>query len=73
MNQHALNLTSLGLILPGALVGLAALTIPSLKMHAVTVLGISSLLLFMLVVIEAANTFLNPVEVTVLAHQPVTV
>jgi len=71
MNQRAMNLTTMGLLLPGALIGLVALGAPSLRLHALTVLAVTSMLLFMMVVIEAANTFLNPAEVTVLAHQPV--
>lgn len=71
-DRHAMQLTSLGLLIPGAIFGVMAVTSTPLATYSLTVLALSSLVLFLLLVIEASNSFLNPAEATVLAHQPIT-
>jgi hypothetical protein len=71
MDPHAMNITSLGLLIPGGLVALFAFGGGSLAAFNMITLALSSLVLFMLLVMEASNSFLNPAEVAVLAHRPI--
>jgi hypothetical protein len=71
LDRHAMRLTSLMLLLPGALFALSAIGPASLASFNLTVLALSSFVLLLLVVMEAANSFFNPAEVAVLAHQPI--
>jgi hypothetical protein len=71
MDRHAMNLTSLGLLVPGGFLALLALGDWSLAMFNMITLAVSSLVLFMLLVMEASNSFLNPAEAAVLAHRPI--
>jgi hypothetical protein len=71
LDRHAMRLTSLMLLLPGALFALLAFAPSPLGSYNLTVLALSSFVLLLLVVMEAANSFFNPVEVAVLAHQPI--
>jgi hypothetical protein len=70
-DKHAMNLTSLGLLFPGAVVALFAFAEGSLATFNMITLAMSSLVLFMLLVMEASNSFLNPAEAAVLAHRPI--
>jgi hypothetical protein len=72
MDARAMKLVSYGLWVPGVLLALLALGPMSLRAYDLTLLSGGSFLLFMLVLLEASNTFLNPVEASVLASQPVT-
>lgn len=71
MDAHALQLTSLGLLLPAAIIALFAFGPGSLASYNLMTLGVTSLVLFIVLVMEAANSFLNPAEVSVLAHRPI--
>ncbi len=71
MDRHAMNITSLGLLIPGALIALIAFGGGSLATFNMITLALSSLMLLMLLVMEASNSFLNPAEVAVLAHRPI--
>jgi hypothetical protein len=71
MDRHAMNLTSLGLLVPGGFLALLAFGDGSLAMFNMITLAVSSLVLFMLLVMEASNSFLNPAEAAVLAHRPI--
>jgi hypothetical protein len=70
-DRQALQLTSMGLLIPGALMCLLALGSMPLGEYDLITLGISSMLLLVVLVVEASNSFLNPAEATVLAHQPI--
>jgi len=72
MDRHAMNITSLGLLIPGGLFALFAFREGSLAAFNMITLALSSLVLLMLLVLEASNSFLNPAEVAVLAHRPIT-
>jgi hypothetical protein len=72
MDRHAMQLTTLSLVLPGGFLALLAFGRGSLASFDLTVLTVSSFVLFMLLTIEAANSFLNPSEVTALAARPIT-
>jgi hypothetical protein len=71
MDRHAMNITSLGLLLPGAIFALFAFGDGTLAMFNMITLAVSSVVLLMLLVMEASNSFLNPAEVAVLAHRPI--
>jgi hypothetical protein len=71
MDRHAMNLTSLGLLIPGAILALFAFGSGSLATFNIITLAMSSVMLSMLLVLEASNSFLNPAEVAVLAHRPI--
>jgi hypothetical protein len=73
MDRHAMNLTSVGLLLPGAFMALFGFfgDMPLARYNMVT-LGFSAFVLMVLLVMEAANSFFNPAEVAVLAHRPIT-
>jgi hypothetical protein len=71
LDRHAMRLTALMLILPGALFALMAFGSAPLAVFNLRVLAFSSFLLLLLIVMEAANSFFNPGEVAVLAHQPI--
>jgi hypothetical protein len=71
MDRHAMNLTSLGLLLPGVLLALLAFGPMPLAQYNMATLAVSSLVLMLLLVMEASNSFLNPGEVAVLAHRPI--
>jgi hypothetical protein len=71
MDKHAMNLTSLGLLIPGGFLALLGFGGGSLAMFNLITLAVSSLVLFMLLVMEASNSFLNPAEAAVLAHRPI--
>ena len=71
MDRHAMNLTSLGLLIPGGILALLAFGEWSLATFNMITLAVSSLMLFMLLVMEASNSFLNPAEAAVLAHRPI--
>ena len=71
MDRHAMQLTSASLLLPGALLALIGFGRISLAQFDVLALAMSSLLLIMLLVLEAANSFFNPAEISVLAHRPI--
>lgn len=71
LDRHAMRLTSLMLLLPGGFLALMALGDLPLGVYSLRVLSFSSFILLLLIVMEAANSFFNPAEVTVLAHQPI--
>ena len=71
MDRHALQLTTLMLVIPGGFLSLLAFGSMSLATYNLITLGVSSLVLFLLLVLEASNSFLNPAEVSVLAHRPI--
>jgi hypothetical protein len=71
MDRHAMNITSLGLLIPGGFIALLAFGSGSLATFNMITLAFSSLLLVMLLVMEASNSFFNPAEVAVLAHRPI--
>ena len=71
MDRHAMNLTSLGLLIPGGFIALLAFGEGSLATFNMITLAVSSLVLLMLLVMEASNSFFNPAEVAVLAHRPI--
>ena len=71
MDKHAMQLTTLTLVVPGGLLALMAFGSMSLASFNMLSLAFSSMLLCLILVNEAANSFFNPAEVTVLAHQPI--
>jgi hypothetical protein len=71
MDRQALRLTTLTLVLPGGLLALFAFSSGPLARLDLTVLVVSSFVLFMLLTIEAANSFLNPSEIAALASKPI--
>lgn len=71
LDRHAMRLTALMLLLPGALFALMAFGPAPLAVFNMRVLAFSSFVLLLLIVMEAANSFFNPGEVAVLAHQPI--
>jgi hypothetical protein len=71
MDRHAKNITSLGLLIPGGFIALIAFGSGSLATFNMVTLALSSLMLLMLLVMEASNSFFNPAEVAVLAHRPI--
>ena len=71
MERHAMNVSVLGLLFPGALFALFAFGSGSLAAFNMMTLAVSSLVLFLLIVMEASNSFLNPAEVAVLPHRPI--
>lgn len=71
MDRHAMRLTTLALVLPGGLLALTAFGSSSLASYNMAVLALSSLVLVLLLVMEASNSFFNPAEVAVLAHRPI--
>lgn len=71
LDQHAAMLSSGFGLLIGGFVGLAALAQPPARGYLVTTLAISALWLVPQLVSRAADTFMNPGEVAVLAHRPV--
>ncbi len=70
-DRQAMQLTAMGLLVPGVLMCLLALGSMPLNEYDLITLGVSSMLLLVMLVVEASNSFLNPAEVTVLAHQPI--
>jgi hypothetical protein len=70
-DRHAMNLTSLGLLLPGLIVALFAFGPGSLASFNMMTLAMSAMVLVMLLVMEGGNSFFNPAEVAVLAHRPI--
>jgi hypothetical protein len=71
MDRHALQLGTLTLLLPAAMLALVGFAPMSLVAYETLVLTVSALLVMLLVMTEAANSFLNPGEVSVLAHRPI--
>ncbi len=71
LDRHAMRLTALMLLLPGALFALMAFDASPLAVFNMRVLAFSSFVLLLLIVMEAANSFFNPGEAAVLAHQPI--
>lgn len=71
LDQHAVMLSSGFGLLIGGFVGLAALGHPPVRGYLVTSLVISALWLVPQLVSRAADTFMNPAEIAVLAHRPV--
>jgi hypothetical protein len=71
MDRHAMQLTSYWLLLPGGFMALMGLGPVRLAQYDLVTLSISSVILAMLLVMEAANSFFNPAEVAVLAHRPI--
>jgi hypothetical protein len=71
LDRHAMRLTALMLLLPGALFALMAFGSAPLAVFNIRVLAFSTFLILLLIVMEAANSFFNPGEVAVLAHQPI--
>jgi hypothetical protein len=70
-DRQAMQLTAMGLLVPGVLMCLLALGSMPLGEYDLVTLGISAMLLLVMLVVEAANSFLNPAEAAVLAHQPI--
>jgi hypothetical protein len=70
-DRQAMQLTAMGLLVPGVLMCLLALGSMPLGEYDLITLGISAMLLLVMLVVEAANSFLNPAEAAVLAHQPI--
>ncbi|MCC7009942.1 MAG: hypothetical protein IT184_14140 [Acidobacteria bacterium] len=70
-DPHALRLTTYMLVLPGALLPLIAFGGGTLASYDLITLSITSIMLVLLLVPEALNSFLNPAEVIVLAPQPI--
>jgi hypothetical protein len=70
-DRQAMQLTAMGLLVPGVLMCLLAFGAMPLGEYDLITLGISSMLLLVMLVVEASNSFLNPAEATVLAHQPI--
>jgi hypothetical protein len=71
MDRQALQLVGFMLLLPGAMFALLAFAPISLASYEITVLSASSAVLLLLLVTEASNSFLNPAEISVLAHRPI--
>lgn len=71
MDRHAMQLTSYWLLIPGAFMALMGFGPVRLAQYHLVTLSISSIILAMLLVMEAANSFFNPAEVAVLAHRPI--
>jgi hypothetical protein len=71
LDQHALQLTSLGLLLPAGLIALMAFSGMSLGAYTLVVLLVGAMLILVVLLLEASNSFLNPSEVGALAHQPI--
>jgi hypothetical protein len=71
MDRHAMQLTTLSLLVPGGFLALFAFSRAPLASLDLTLLAASSFVLLMLLTIEAANSFLNPSEITALAAQPI--
>lgn len=70
-DKGALHIASFMLLLPG--LGLAALALApmSLATFELTILSASSIAMLVILLPEAANSFLNPAEVSVLAPRPI--
>lgn len=71
MDRQAMQLVSYMLLLPGIAFALMALAPMSLATYEITVIAASSAVLLLLLITEASNSFLNPAEISVLAHRPI--
>jgi hypothetical protein len=71
LDARGMRLVTAGLWLPAAFISLLTFAPGSLRTYDLSVFGLTSFMLLLLVVLEGANTFLNPVEITVLAAQPI--
>ncbi|HVT47392.1 MAG TPA: hypothetical protein VHD57_06360 [Vicinamibacterales bacterium] len=70
-NAGAMRLTSAALLIPGAFIALTAFGPASLASYNLTTTVLTSFVLFLLLVMEATESFFNPAEAIVLAHRPI--
>jgi hypothetical protein len=71
LDQHAMMLSGAFGLLIGGVIGLAALGDPPARGYLMATLGITTVWLLPRLVSQAADAFMNPAEVAVLAHRPV--
>jgi hypothetical protein len=71
LDQHAMLLSGGFGLLIGGFIGLAALGDPPVRGYLMAALGISAFWLVPRLVSQAADAFMNPAEVSVLAHRPI--
>jgi hypothetical protein len=71
LDQHAMLLSGGFGLLIGGFIGLAALGDPPVRGFLMAALGISAFWLVPRLVSQAADAFMNPAEVSVLAHRPI--